>query len=207
ALLADDEAALLADPRALVTGDTAAMRHLVRTLVLSGFGMTICGGSYPASQGEHLISHYAEMMHAPHAFHGEQIAVASVAMAELQDRILAHRAPIVGPTRVERADVIAHFGPVQGELCWRELDKKRLDRTAADALNERLARAWPAIRDAIASVTLGAARVRGALAAAGVPVEPRELGWPPSLMPAALAHARELRDRYTFLDLAADAVT
>src|SRR6185295_482865 len=38
ALLAGDEAALLARADALVTGDLAAMRHLARTLVLSGFG-------------------------------------------------------------------------------------------------------------------------------------------------------------------------
>ena len=41
------------------------MRALARTLVLSGIGMTICGGSYPASQGEHLISHYIDMLSAP----------------------------------------------------------------------------------------------------------------------------------------------
>ncbi|HSA82844.1 MAG TPA: iron-containing alcohol dehydrogenase, partial [Geminicoccaceae bacterium] len=48
-LLAEDEAALLEAPEALVAGDLAAIRRLVRTLVLSGFGMTLCGGSEPAS--------------------------------------------------------------------------------------------------------------------------------------------------------------
>jgi len=41
---------------AVVTGTSAGIgTRLARTLVLSGFGMTICGGSYPASQGEHLM--------------------------------------------------------------------------------------------------------------------------------------------------------
>ena len=47
--------------------------------MLSGFGMTICGGSYPASQGEHLISHHIEMMPPlgwEPALHGEQIVIA-----------------------------------------------------------------------------------------------------------------------------------
>ncbi len=207
ALLAEDEAALVAEPRALVGGDIAAMRHLVRLLVLSGFGMTVCGGSYPASQGEHLISHYVEMMRAPHALHGEQVAVASIAMAELQERILARDAPpVIAPTRATHADVLQHFGVEQGELCWRELEKKRLDARAADAVNERLARTWPELRAAIASVTIGPSRMRAALVAAGAPVEPHDLRWPPGLLPAALAHAREMRDRYTFLDLAADLV-
>ncbi len=96
ALLADDEADLFANSEALLRGDLDAMRALARTLVLSGFGMTLCGGGYPASQGEHLISHYAEMMAAadwPEAFHGEQIAVTTLTMARLQARMLDGAAP------------------------------------------------------------------------------------------------------------------
>jgi glycerol-1-phosphate dehydrogenase [NAD(P)+] len=207
ALLADDEAALVASSAALVAGDLEAMRRLVRTLVLSGFGMTICNGSYPASQGEHLISHYFDMRPAgvPSAFHGEQVAVCSVAMARLQDRILALDAPPrVRPTAITRADVLAHFGPIQGDACWREFEGKILDRAATDALNERLHRDWTAIRERIARVTLGAARLEHVLAAAGAPLEPADLGWSPALFEAAFTHAREIRNRYTFLDLAAD---
>ena len=61
ALLAADEPALFAAPEALLAGDLDAMRALARTLVLSGIGMTLCGSSAPASQGEHLISHYIDM--------------------------------------------------------------------------------------------------------------------------------------------------
>jgi glycerol-1-phosphate dehydrogenase [NAD(P)+] len=43
------------------------------------------------------------------------------------------------------------------------------------------------------------------LAAAGAPTEPGQLGWPPELFDDARWHAREIRNRYTFLDLAADA--
>ena len=35
---------------------------LMQTLLLSGLGMTIAGGSYPASQGEHMIAHTYEML-------------------------------------------------------------------------------------------------------------------------------------------------
>ena len=88
ALLAEDEPALLDDPEALLHGDLDAMRALARTLILSGLGMTICDGSYPASQGEHLISHYIDMF-APAGrgayFHGEQVAVATLTMARIQE--------------------------------------------------------------------------------------------------------------------------
>ncbi len=62
ALLAGDEGPLLESAAALMAGDLEAMRRLARMLVLSGLGMGLSGGSYPASQGEHLISHYIEMM-------------------------------------------------------------------------------------------------------------------------------------------------
>jgi glycerol-1-phosphate dehydrogenase [NAD(P)+] len=208
AMLEDDEAALFAQTRGLVSGDLEVMRHLVRTLVLSGFGMTICNGSYPASQGEHLLSHYVEMMRpadAAAAFHGEQVGVCTVAMAQLQDAMLAREAPpVLRPTSVTREEIVAHFGAMMGEPIWRELQDKRFDAQQTEALNARLASQWTAIRERIASVTIGAAVHRELLEAAGAPVEPAALGWSTTLFDHSLRHAREIRNRYTFLDLRAD---
>lgn len=208
ALLAADEAALFADPRALVSRDLAAMRLLVRTLVLSGFGMTICGGSFPASQGEHLLGHYVEMLHPPDVverLHGEQIGVCALAMARLQDHLLAHdQPPVIYPSTLTRGELAARFGPVAGEACWTEIAPKLLDATAAEALTARLATGWDALRTRIAAVTHGAARMEKMLVAAGAPTTAEALGWPGELLTDALEHAREIRNRYTFLDFAAD---
>ena len=208
ALLAADERALIERSRALAARDREARRYLGRTLVLSGFGMTICGGSFPASQGEHLISHYIDMMRPaalPEAFHGEQVALATVAMAALQDQLLARDVPpVLRPATVTRAQVAAHFGPQQGDACWHELAQKLLDREATDAVNDRLARTWDRIRARIAGITLGARRLTEVLAAVGAPISPADLGWPEAFFASAVRHARELRNRYTFLDLAAD---
>ena len=202
ALLAGDERDVIAHTRALLAGDLDVMRHLVRALVLSGFGMTICNGSYPASQGEHMLAHYVEMMQPPElpaTFHGEQIAVTAVAMATLQERMLAlDRPPVLAPDRTTREDVIAHFGPLVGEGCWAELAQKQLD---TDTINHRLATRWDEMRARIGRVAVPAAQLRTALAGAGAPVSPDELGWPRELFARALLHAREIRNRYTFLDL------
>ena len=209
ALLADDERDVFAHSRALLAGDLEVMRHLVRTLVLSGFGMTICNGSYPASQGEHLLSHYVEMMQPPglpHSFHGEQIAVCTAAMAALQEQVLARDTPpVLRSSPLLRDDLIAHFGPIIGDGCWREYELKRFTVEETDAINGRLAARWDAMRKRIAALTVPAAKLRGLLADAGAPVECVDLGWPPALFDQALRHAREIRNRYTFLDLAADA--
>ncbi len=204
ALLADDEPVLFAAAGGLLTGDRTALRSLARTLVLSGFGMTACGGSYPASQGEHLISHYLEMMRpasVPEALHGEQVGVAALVMARLQTAMLAHPAPRLGPIGITHASVLAHFGPVRGAAVWEDVRTKQVDVAAA---NERLSAHWPVMRTQLAAVLRPADELAAVLTAAGAATTPADLGYPEALFAEAVAHARELRDRYTFLDLAAD---
>ena len=131
AMLEEDESVLLDSPEALLAGDLDAMRALARTLVLSGLGMTICGGSYPASQGEHLISHYIDMF-APagrgHYFHGEQVAVATLTMARIQEAVLAGGPPRLQASPITAAVLKDRFGPEIGESCWREFEPKRVTR-------------------------------------------------------------------------------
>lgn len=207
-LLREDEAGLFAEPGALVSGDIAAMARLARTLVLSGFGMTIAGGSHPASQGEHLIGHYIEMMapeHFPKSFHGEQIAVATLHMAAMQERILAGPPPRLAPTTWRRIDLEEHFGPELGASCWLDFRRKALDEAAASALEARIEGRWSEIQARLAAATRPEAEIRAALTAAGAPTAPRDLGWSDDFFATAARHARLVRDRYTFLDLAGDA--
>lgn len=207
ALLAEDEAELFANSETLLRGDIDAMRALARTLVLSGFGMTLCGGSYPASQGEHLIGHYIEMMAPsdwPEAFHGEQIAVTTLTMARLQERLLDGPAPRLRVTTLSEAEVVSHFGAELGAACWAAFTPKRLDATGAEALNARLAENWDSFRAKLRTVLRPASELEDVLARARAPRRPEDLHWPPDFYREAVGHAREIRDRYTFLDLAAD---
>ena len=206
-LLAEDERGLLAEPEALLAGDLTAMKRLARTLVLSGFGMTICGGSYPASQGEHLISHYAEMMASPkwpESFHGEQIGVCTLTMSRIQERLLTEDTPRVKPNFLCERDMVDHFGMELGIECWREFSQKKLDATAADALNSRLQKDWNKTQERIVSIIRPFQTLRDALFRAGAPLNPEDLHWPKPFYLEAVRHAREIRNRYTFLDFAAD---
>jgi len=207
-LLEDDEARLLAEAGALVAGDIAAMAILARTLVLSGLGMTICGGSYPASQGEHLISHYIDMLGEPSwpaSFHGEHIAVTTLTMARLQQTMMEGAPPVLSPTAADEDALMRHFGPELGASCWAAFAQKRLDGDRAAALTRNLARDWKDIQRAIAGVTRPLAEIEGALAAAGAPMACGDIGVPRDFYRQAVLQAREIRDRYTFLDLAGDA--
>ena len=207
-LLEGDESQLLAKAAALVAGDIGAMEVLARTLVLSGLGMTICGGSYPASQGEHLISHYIDMLGDPSwpaSFHGEHIAVTTITMARLQQTVMAGPAPALAATAVDEKAVVQHFGPELGASCWEAFAKKRLDGGAAAALSRKLAGIWKDIQRAIAAVSRPLAEIEGALKAAGAPMDCAAIGVPRDFYRRAVLQAREIRDRYTFLDLAGDA--
>ncbi|MCE7876451.1 MAG: iron-containing alcohol dehydrogenase [Betaproteobacteria bacterium PRO3] len=208
AMLAADESALFEAPEALMRGDVDAMRALARTLLLSGIGMTLAGGSHPASQGEHLVSHYLDMRAsagAPSNLHGEQVAVATLAMARLQQAMLDGPAPAAGPTRMSVAALRAHFGGEVGDACWRDFAPKRLDESAAAALTERIAERWEAFRREAATILVPASTLASVMRRAGGPLDPRDLGLDDRAWANALTHARFLRDRYTFLDLADDA--
>jgi glycerol-1-phosphate dehydrogenase [NAD(P)+] len=204
-LLEDDEQILFDAAAGLVAHDLTAVRALARTLVLSGFGMTLCGGSYPASQGEHLISHYLEMMRPVaviEALHGEQVGVAALTMARLQTTVLARtRQPRLRPVGITHRSVIDHFGPERGAAVWADVSTKQVD---IDAANARLERDWPAMHARLSQVVQPPERLGAILHAAGAPTTPAQLGYPDGLFGEAFTHARELRDRYTFLDFAMD---
>jgi glycerol-1-phosphate dehydrogenase [NAD(P)+] len=208
ALLAEDEGALFAQSDALMRGDLGAMERLVRTLILSGFGTAICGSSHAASQGEHLISHYADMLGDPRwpaAFHGEQVGVATLTMARLQERVLDARTLRVEPDTSDRTTLADVFGEELGGECWSDFRKKRFDRRKADEVNEILGKRWDSIRAEIAAVIRPATELDAVLARAGAPRTAAELGWPHDFYVRAVSHARLIRNRYTFLDLASGA--
>jgi glycerol-1-phosphate dehydrogenase [NAD(P)+] len=207
ALLAEDEGPLLAASAALVAGDPGAIRRLVKTLVLSGFGMTLCGGSDPASQGEHLISHYVDMLGDPgwpKASHGEQIGVTTLTMARLQAQTLDGPPPHIEPSRLDEAALTRHFGPELGRSCWQEFRKKRVDPGAALHLNHRIKEHWDEIRARIGAIHKPPEALRAVLERAGAPTTAEALGWPAEFYRQAVRHARLIRNRYTFLDVACD---
>jgi glycerol-1-phosphate dehydrogenase [NAD(P)+] len=207
-LLEEDEGPLFDSAADLLAGDLGAMERLTYTLLLSGFGTAICGNSLPASQGEHLISHYSDMLPdgaRPFSFHGEQIGVTTLTMARLQEQMLDGAAPILSVDGNHEQDFIAHFGPVLGPSCWKDFTEKRLTQDKTDALNARIAQTWDAIRNRIAGIMLPSSRLAEVLMQAGAPRSPQDLGWAHDFYLGAVRHARKIRNRYTFLDFAADA--
>lgn len=202
-LLADEEPLLLDLAADLVNGSIEAMRVLVRTLALSGLGTAIVGSSAPASQAEHLVSHYLDMLcpaDRPPVFHGEQVGVTTLSVARLHEAML-ERAPVLLPDTLTADDVIAHFGAELGASIWPEFEAKRLDAATADALNHRIAAEWNSISAKLSVIALPSRRIEAVLTAAGAPTTPGEIHVPRPFYETAVLHAREIRNRYTVLDV------
>jgi glycerol-1-phosphate dehydrogenase [NAD(P)+] len=206
-LLEDDEGPLFDNAAALMAGDLEVMERLVNTLVLAGFGTAIVGHSQPASQGEHLISHYIDMFadeSRPLIYHGEQVGVTTLSMVRLQERML-EETPVIWPDTETEAGFKARYGDELGASCWAEFQGKRIDSRKAETLNTRLAERWHDMRERIAGVLLKSSYLTDVLTAAGADLTPQAIHLPRKFYDSALLHCREIRNRYTFIDLAANA--
>lgn len=204
-----DERILNAHAADLARGDIAAVGTLFRVLTLCGLGVSFTGTSNHGSMGEHQISHYIDCFAGarhPGTLHGQQVGVAALTMARLQQAMLARESPpVLRPTRIDEAGMVRRMGATVASQCLAEFRRKALDAAGAEALNARLAALWPALRQELAAFIIPAAEMERLLAAAGGPVTAAELGVAPDLYREAVLHAREMRNRFSFLDLAADA--
>ena len=208
-LIGAGEPAMLAHAPGLATHDLAANGHLQRVLTLCALGISLTGTSHAGSMGEHQISHWIDMFAGadhPGTTHGQQVGAASLLMARLQAELLARaEPPTVRPTVVDEAAMRGRYGPALAELCLAELRKTALDADGAAALNRRLAEVWPDLRTEIGAQAIPVAEMAQALRAAGGPLSGEDLGLPRKVWRDAVRCAREIRGRWSFLNLAADA--
>lgn len=153
--------------------DARAILALIKSLLVGGFGMTMCGGSYPASQGEHIIAHALEKLYPEkmrHTFHGEQIAVTTMYMEQLQRSILQQDAPPI--SKMSDGDII-----------------------------KRLNHRWSGIRQEIFTILPAQGVLQDALRKAGAPCMPENINVSEVEFSKAVALAPSLRERFGFLNL------
>lgn len=207
ALQDEDERELLARSADLARGDRLAVGYLQRLLTLTGFGISVAKMSHPGSMGEHQISHWIDSFAGdrhPGTVHGQQVGVTSVTMARLQEAILADgRAPRIRPVQFDEADLRRRYPAAAVEACTAVCRAKTMDEAACERFNARLADLWPDLRPRLQAMSIPSAVLAGHLRAAGGAATASELGIDIGLYRDALRYSPEMRDRYSFLDLAA----
>ena len=209
ALFADDEPKMIKAAADLGKHGVAANGHLQRVLTLCGFGVCFTGVSHHGSMGEHQVSHWLDMFAGkahPGTTHGQQVGVASLAIARLQNEILKmDRPPKIRATHISETEFVSRYGDELGAMCFAEAKKKAFDKKGAAVFNEKLEELWPELREELQKFVMDPAEMQTTLKSAGGATTATELGFPVKLWRQSMKHARDVRNRWSFLDLADDA--
>lgn len=214
----------LQDAAAIGQKDPRAIADLMEALWVSGFSMCLADSSAPASGGEHLWSHRLDMERhdaglPPQSYHGTQVGIACGlvkalfdSVGELDEETITERLAqaYTEPDPQEQEALAAWLAERHPELSegsreavQREASKK-YDRTWRDEVRKGLKTHWSAIQKELHSASAHAARVDLALERAGAPRKPQDIGVSQEDSDRILRVCRDIRNRLTILDLAAD---
>lgn len=204
----EDEIALNKSAHLLPKGDLEATARLYRVLTLCGLGIGFIGMSHPGSMGEHQISHYIDCFAGdkhPGTLHGQQVGVASLTMARIQQGLLAQdEAPVMKPTPIDLDGMKGRMGAT-ADQCLEQLQRKAFNEETVDAVNAKLAEIWPTLREEVQAFLIPVAEMERLLKAAGAPTTAADLGLDLDFYLEAVRHGHEMRDRFSFVDIAANA--
>ncbi len=185
--------------------DEEFLKILIEILMLSGQGMTMAGGSYPASQSEHMIAHAIEMKYpklAEKNLHGAQIAVTSLTAARLQKNLL-----MLGSTaelkflrsstlRVKDDEfVVKFFGKKIAQECQKEYEQKLAEISKAKKPN------WLKLKKELQKIHLDESHLKEIFSHFKIKTTPRSLGLSNQQYQACVEYAKFTRNRFTCLDL------
>lgn len=193
------EQKLIENAGAIGKGERQALETLIQAQILSGLTMTFCSGSYPASQGEHMIAHMMEMAFAgrlPPSYHGEQIGVTTLWMLRQQEHLLSQSAVSFVPKRAEDLQQLTTLlGTEAAQEAIQAFHRKNA------LLSGKSTDSWANIRNPIRAVHTNPEMIEKALLQAGCATMPADIGWPEDNFATACRLARYTRERFTFLDL------
>jgi len=193
----------LSRPEAIGSHEPSAMRALFDALVMTGFAMSAAGTSAPASGGEHLVSHALDMVAmrdgTQHDLHGRQVGIATILGAALYEEILAIECPVL-------ADVPPH----ESSGFWGRFsiavdaqhELKRLKMLRAKALLQQDPGLWGRMREELRPGLRSPQQIKDCLRRAGAAHHLEDIGVTRTHFLEVLAHAHEIRERFTVLDLA-----
>jgi glycerol-1-phosphate dehydrogenase [NAD(P)+] len=186
--------------------DEKLLKLLIEILLISGASMTKAGGSYPASQSEHLIAHALEMKYPKKMhkiLHGEQIAVTVLTSASLQQEFLKSsktKSPQLIVEKDFEKKLAKYFGKKIAEECAKEFAKKN---TATEkALNFKVVeRNWKGHHKKLSKILLREESLKKIFQHFKIKTSCQSLGISASEYKEAVSYAKFIRDRFTCLDL------
>ncbi|HMQ36833.1 MAG TPA: sn-glycerol-1-phosphate dehydrogenase [Micropruina sp.] len=212
--------ASLSRPEAVAAGELAAIGELAEGLVMSGLAMQAHASSRPASGAEHQFAHLWEMeghgtdVTPRRLSHGFKVAVGSVAMAALYERLLlrdlarldvdAAVAAYPDAAALEARVRAVHQPHLVDEIVAQSLAKHLTPEQLRQRL-ELVAALWGELRPRLQAQLIPAADLQRMLRAAGTPAHPYDIGLGWQQFRDTYRRAQMIRKRYTALDLLLEA--
>jgi glycerol-1-phosphate dehydrogenase [NAD(P)+] len=192
--------------------DDTAVKNLMEGLVLTGIAMSFVGNSRPASGSEHHLSHFWEMMFLlqgkPAVLHGTKVGITTLATGKI-----AH---LLNTEDID-FDEIEKRAQAFDEDRWAADIERIYDKSAPgilklsrqgnrNSLEEKEKRRafirdhWEAIV-AILKEGPSVANLEDLLQRAGAPMNPKQIGVDEKIVFEGMLYAKEIRPRYTVLQL------
>lgn len=184
--------------------DDEFMALIIEILMLSGSGMTLACGSYPASQSEHLIAHALEMKYPKKMhdiLHGQQIAVTTLTSARVQKQILQMDNLQLKESDFDIKKVANFFGKKVALACKKEFEQKSFSGERLNQINDSLKKNWKNYRQKLAKIYFDEIELRKILRHFKISTTAKSLGLSAAEYQAAVLNAKFIRNRFTCLDL------
>jgi glycerol-1-phosphate dehydrogenase [NAD(P)+] len=204
--------------------DERFLKVLIEILLLSGRGMTMAGGSYPASQSEHLIAHAITMKYpeiSEKVLHGAQIAVTTLTSAKLQKDLptldaasliqkiksftitKSSKKPLDGmvaePAYMKKIEKF--FGKEIALQCKKEYEQKILTAEEFKKIDQSLQKNWAKIKKDLQKIHLDELRLKAIFMHFEIDSSVKSIGLSEKEYQECVAHAKFIRNRFTCLDL------
>ncbi|WP_113672891.1 sn-glycerol-1-phosphate dehydrogenase [Vallitalea guaymasensis] len=193
--------------------DTIAIKNLTEGLILSGIAMSFVGNSRPASGAEHHLSHYWEMMFLfqgkEAVLHGTKVGIATLIIAKLYEMLTN--------TNLDFDKALKHAEEFDYND-WVKNIKQKYKHAANDVIKleqktnknskeehkiriQKINQNWDEIIDTIKDIIPPTEELKAMLLKVGAPITPNQVEVDSTTVSDSIKIAKELRARYTVLQL------
>ncbi|WP_304944512.1 sn-glycerol-1-phosphate dehydrogenase, partial [Vallitalea guaymasensis] len=193
--------------------DTIAIKNLTEGLILSGIAMSFVGNSRPASGAEHHLSHYWEMMFLfqgkEAVLHGTKVGIATLIIAKLYEMLTN--------TNLDFEKALKHAEEFDYND-WVKNIKQKYKHAANDVIKleqktnknskekhkiriQKINQNWDEIIDTIKDIIPPTEELKAMLLKVGAPITPNQVEVDSTTVSDSIKIAKELRARYTVLQL------
>lgn len=194
----------------LIQRTPESIEYLLQALVLSGIGMSFAGNSRPASGSEHHLSHFWEMRYLFEGrkpiLHGTKVAIGTIVSLKLYE-LLGTR--ILDPSKmvdyhydsdVWRSEMERVYLNAAPEVIKLEEETRKNQKEQRDLRMKSVCLHWNEILTLIHTLP-SADQMIEILKEIRAPYHPSEIGLTRELVYEGICYAKEVRNRYTILQL------